>query len=350
MITAFGYKPTNCEFSSLGNGLINNTFLIKSTDSTFVLQCLNRQVFPIPSNVINNANLISAHLQRKVLRQQYPLTPIYQLPNAKNSYAVEVDGEIWRGLFYIPHCFTLESINNTEQASAVANAFAQFTAALSDFDCEQLSQIIVQFHDLAARSKQLQKAITCSTNALLSKAKLAINFIQLQEAFFNDIAKITSKLPKRVTHNDTKINNLLFSQHSKKPVAVIDLDTCMAGFVMHDYGDMIRTCCISIAEDSPDLNDMTINFEMLTAMTHAYIAGFNGDLSRLEQQSLLAGLKLMPFMLGIRFLTDFLNGDKYFKTSYPEHNLVRAKNQLHLYKLYCQHEEQLTKIVLAKSP
>ena len=346
VLPQFGFTLEDCKVSRLGNGLINNTFLVQSADQKFVLQCLNQQVFKTPQQVTDNADLISAHLQIKYENNSYPLTPVFQRRNIDNSNHVKVQGQYWRSLHYIPQCYTLESIANVEQASSVASAFAQFTAALSDFNSEKLAEIIPQFHDLAMRIEQLHQAIENTSEPLLLSAKAQLKVIESQQDFIKNIANTTAALPLHVTHNDTKINNLLFSEATNKPIAVIDLDTCMAGYLMHDFGDMVRTCCVSIAEDSAELDKMVINFDMLGAITEAYIAGFKGLLSESEQSSLIQGIKLMPFMLSIRFLTDFLNGDTYFKTSYATHNLVRAKNQLHLYQLFCQHEALLTEIVL----
>ncbi|MFT6194346.1 MAG: Ser/Thr protein kinase RdoA (MazF antagonist) [Cognaticolwellia sp.] len=347
VLPQFGYAIENCKITLLGNGLINNTYLVQTLDIKFVLQQLNQQVFNVPLQVTDNADLISAHLKIKSDNKSYPLTPTYQLRSIDNKNHVEVQGQYWRSLHYIPQCYTLESITSVEQASEVARAFARFTAALNDFNSEELAEIIVHFHDLSIRIKQFQQALASAADILLVAAQPSIAFIQSQQIFIDSIAEITKKLPLRVTHNDTKINNLLFSKATKQPVAVIDLDTCMPGYVMHDFGDMVRSCCPSIAEDSAKLDNMTINFEILTALTNAYIAGFNGSLSEIERRSLILGIKLMPFMLSIRFLTDFLNGDQYFKTTYASHNLVRAKNQLQLYRLFCQQEALLTNIVLS---
>ncbi|MGB1263711.1 MAG: phosphotransferase enzyme family protein [Cognaticolwellia sp.] len=347
VLAQFGYALAECQINALGNGLINSTYLVTTPDKRFVLQQINQQVFKKPAQVIANADLLSTHLKTKYAEQSYALTPIWQLPSKSNETHVILQKQYWRCLHYIDNCYTLESITNTAQASAVANAFAEFTNAFNDFDSSQLADIIPQFHDLSMRLTQFEQAIANSSETLLKQAQSSIDYIHTQQFFINSVADITKKLPLRVTHNDTKINNLLFSHSNNNPVAVIDLDTCMAGYLMHDFGDMVRSCCSSIAEDSAKLDDMAIDFDILSALTTAYIAGFKGTLTGIEHSSLLLGIKLMPFMLGIRFLTDFLNGDNYFKTDNATHNLVRAKNQLQLYKLFCQHDERLTDIVLS---
>jgi Ser/Thr protein kinase RdoA (MazF antagonist) len=347
VLAKFGYTAEKCQITPLGHGLINSTYLVQLDDERVVLQCLNQHVFNQPQQVIDNADLISEHLKAKYLAQEYALQPIWQHQSTEHKSHVEIDGKYWRCLHYIEHCQTLEAIENIEQAHDVADSFAQFTAALSDFDSQRLANIIPDFHNLSARLAQLENAIDESSNKLIAQAQSTLKFITAQQPFCQQVSTLIKQLPLRVTHNDTKINNLLFNSETNKPAAVIDLDTCMSGYLMHDFGDMVRSCCSSISEDSAELADMSINFDILTALTDAYIAGFNGSLSEVEHKSLLFGVKLMPLMLGIRFLTDFLNGDKYFKTNYATHNLVRAKNQLHMYKLFCQQDGLLAEIVLS---
>ena len=346
-LAKFGYALENCQVTSLGYGLINSTYLVQSDNKRFVLQRLNRHVFKFPQQVTDNADLICEHLKAKYLAKEYALQPIWQHQSLEHKSHVEVAGEYWRSLHYVEHCQTLEAIENIEQAYYVASSFAQFTAALSDFNSHRLADIIPDFHNLSARLSQLEKALKASANERIEQAQSTLKFIDSQQPFCREIAILIKQLPLRVTHNDTKINNLLFNCDTNKPAAVIDLDTCMSGYLMHDFGDMVRSCCSSIAEDSAELADMSINFDILSALANAYITAFNGSLSEAEHKSLLFGVKLMPFMLGIRFLTDFLNGDKYFKTSYATHNLVRAKNQLQLYKLFCQQQTRLEEIVLS---
>ena len=345
VLAQFGHTVAACHISALGNGLINSTYLVTTPNNRFVLQHINQDVFTKPEQVITNADLLSAHLSAKSAENSYALTPIWQLPSKSNKSHVIVEKQYWRALHYIDNSYTVETVRNSKQASSVASAFAHFANALNDFDASQLADIIPQFHDLSMRVTQLEQAIASSTTPLLTQAQSNIDFIRSQQIFIDSIAEITTALPLRVTHNDTKINNLLFSHRNNEPIAVIDLDTCMAGYLMHDFGDMVRSCCSSIAEDSAELDDMSIDFDILTALTSAYIAGFKGTLTEIEHSSLLVGIKLMPFMLSMRFLTDFLNGDKYFKSDYATHNLVRAQNQLQLYKLYRQHDERLKNII-----
>lgn len=336
----------DCTISSLGHGLINTTLLIKSPCKNIVLQRINHKVFPQPTQVIDNADLLYQHLLLQKEQSQFPLTPIEQYKTVEHSNHVKINNEYWRALSYINNSITYEQITNTEQAFDLGKAFATFTSALSQFKSETLHTIIPNFHNLSCRIQALEKSLQNPKKNREEKTLALSEFVFSQQAFIKRVAATTLKVPVRATHNDTKLNNLLFDRLTGKPCAVIDLDTCMPGYLMHDFGDMIRSCCSTSAEDDEQLSNMRIKFNTIKALTSGFYAGFSTPLSAIEKQSLLVGIKLMPFMLGIRFLTDYLNGDKYFQVEHTHHNLVRAKNQLHLYQLFCDHHDLLNDIVL----
>jgi Ser/Thr protein kinase RdoA (MazF antagonist) len=335
----------NSTVSSLGNGLINWTFLVKNPDRTFVLQRINHQVFKKPIQVINNAELISEHLCSKQSKNEYNLSPIAQLPTNKNQAFALVDNAHWRALEYIPKCYTVESIEEITQAEQVGNAFAQFTAALSDFSATKLAEIIPDFLNLQSRLEQLDEAINNNLSNRLASCQHIVDYYLAQQEFINEVASITTKLPMHVTHNDTKINNLLFCSETEAPIAVIDLDTCMPGYLMNDFGDMVRTCCSTEPEDGKNLDAMSVRLDVFSALANAYVKGFGDKITPVELKSLVIGARLLPFMLSIRFLTDYINGDVYFHAAHSEHNIERAANQLHLYKLLSAEEAKLTEIV-----
>ncbi|MEW6989236.1 phosphotransferase enzyme family protein [Colwelliaceae bacterium 6441] len=338
----------NCTVSSLGNGLINQTFLVRNINSSFVLQRINHHVFKQPEQVINNAELINKHLQEKKEQAQYPLEPMWQITAKHDSPLVVVDDDnYWRAIQFIPNCFTVEAVDTPEQAKQVATAFGQFTSALSDFPASQLDEIIPNFHNLDFRLAQLKQVVAEDPVNRLAQCQKLVDFCFEQENFINKVAELVDTLPVQVTHNDTKINNLLFNSETEKPIAVIDLDTCMPGFIMHDFGDMVRTCCSNLPEDGTDLAKMKVRLDIFEALSSAYIESFNGNITQLEQQSLIVGAQLLPFMIGIRFLTDFIDGDNYFQTKHSLHNLERAKNQLHLFKSLNTIEETLSTIILS---
>ncbi|OKY26530.1 phosphotransferase enzyme family protein [Thalassotalea sp. PP2-459] len=330
----------------LGNGLINTTYLVSNPDKKFVLQRINHHVFTEPNQVINNADLINEHLHVKQKLGEYHLEPIWQIKNHQGDSMVQYRDNSWRAIQFIPNCFTIEKVESAQQAHEVANAFGAFTCALSDFPAEQLDEIITDFHHLAFRLSQLSQAKANDPKGRLANCQHLVTACLSETAFIDEVADIVKKLPVQVTHNDTKINNLLFAKATNKPVAVIDLDTCMPGFVMHDFGDMVRTCCSNLPEDGKNIDELSISIEIFQGLARGYIESFQGKLSTLEQQSLVIGAQLLPFMIGIRFLTDYLDGDNYFHTQYNEHNLSRALNQITMYQRLKDQRETLHDIVM----
>jgi len=346
VLAFYGCSLNNATVSPLGNGLINDTYLVRTINNNFVLQRINHHVFKTPEQVINNAELINAHLQKKNESSEYPLTPIWQITSNNESPMVVFNGNYWRAIQFIPNCYTVEAVETPVQATQVATAFGQFTSALSDFPASDLSEIIPNFHHLGFRLSQLKQVIAKDPKSRLASCQSLVDYCLAQTSFIDHVAELSDKLPVQVTHNDTKINNLLFNSDTKAPIAVIDLDTCMPGFIMHDFGDMVRTCCSNLAEDGENLNEMIVRIDIFEALANGYIDSFDGKMSLIEKQSLVTGAQLLPFMIGIRFLTDYIDGDNYFHIDHSEHNLVRAQNQLHYFQLLNQIEPQLANIVL----
>lgn len=360
----------NCSLNTskitrIGNGLINDTFLVESSEALFVLQRINTHVFPQPQTIVENAELIHQHLQQKIQNKFYPFSSVGHIKNIHQSgltcyensvHNTDNNGdkkEYWRALDYIPNSVTIEVIETTQQAELMANAFAQFTTTLSDLDARKLNETIPNFHNINTRLQQLNTALNACSNSDSDKKKAhriqesqtLISFIEHQKHFVKQINEISTHLPLRVTHNDTKINNLLFSQLTQQPIAVIDLDTCMPGFLMNDFGDLVRTCCPNIDENSTDLHSMTIRMDIFKAIASGYLTAFNNNLTTHEKKSLVVGSQLIPFMLAVRFLTDHINGSVYFQTEYAEQNLDRAKNQLHLFSLLRDKNKKLLEVV-----
>jgi hypothetical protein len=335
----------NSSVSPLGNGLINSTYLVCNDKANFVLQRINKNVFKNPKGVIDNTELINNHLLSKKHKNLYSLTPIWQISTIDNQpMIIDTDNEYWRAIHYIPNCFTVEEVETPEQAKQVGSAFAQFTSALSDFPATSLTETIPDFHNLSKRINTLKTVIKADVHGRLSSCQPLVDFCLSEQNFIDEVEQLTQQLPIQVTHNDTKINNLLFCTKSKKPLSVIDLDTCMPGYLMHDFGDMVRTCCSNLPEDSTDLGNMKVRFDIYSALSQGYIEAFGDKMSDLEQQSLVIGAQLLPFMIGIRFITDYLDGDNYFNVHHENHNLDRAKNQLNLYRLLHEDRNKLGEI------
>lgn len=323
----------------LGQGLINQTFLVENVDNNtdksangcFVLQCLNHLVFTQPQNIVDNNILISEHLTQ--LGREYPLAIMMPKASLSGEFLVVINGEYWRALSYVDNCISPQTIDDNAQAQQAAQTFAQFSKALASLSATSLKPVIDKFHDLPDRLLKFSNAISNADSTRLSHAQSLIKQYQLQANFIQIVNELVLELPQRITHNDTKINNLLFDKNSLQPKAVIDLDTCMSGYLMHDFGDMVRTCCSSISEDDVNIDDMVFKADIFENLLTGYLSGFDGNIEELERNSLLIGARLMPFIIGCRFLTDYLMGDVYFSTSYELHNLDRAANQYKLFQL-----------------
>lgn len=345
VLKAYNCPTEKTKVSPLGNGLINNTFLVSYPENKFVLQRINHNVFKQPGQVVANADLINQHLQNKKLAQQYSLEPMWQLKDKHGLPSVQYKEHTWRAIQFIPNCYSIENVESAAQAKTVAKAFGEFTSALSDFPAKQLDEIIEDFHNLDYRLAQLNDVTNRDPLGRLSDCQELVDYCLAQQSFINEVADFAKVLPLQVTHNDTKINNLLFAKADKNPIAVIDLDTCMPGFIMHDFGDMVRTCCSNLPEDGTQLDEMTLRIDVFEGLASGYIESFDGKMTAIEKDSLVIGAMLLPFMIGLRFLTDFIDGDNYFHTQHTCHNLDRAKNQIKLYSLLSEARATLTNIV-----
>ena len=345
VLAYYDCTSADCIISSLGNGLINDTLLVKSEQTSFVLQRINDHVFKQPRLVCKNADLINQHLHIKRLQGMYPLSTIKQLPNKNNDSLLHINNGYWRVITYIADSYSIDAVETPQQAEKAARAFAQFNAALCDFPSENLAEIIPGFHDLSLRLEQLQNAIQADKLKRRTHCQVLIDDCNAQHEFIIEVNDLITILPQKVSHNDTKINNLLFSSITHQAIAVIDLDTCMPGFLMHDFGDMVRTCCSNLPEDGTHLSQMIVRKDIFKALATGYISTLNKQMNPVEKDSLLVGALLIPFIMAIRFLTDYLDGDNYFAEKHKRHNLARAENQLRLFTLLKQQRTELSEII-----
>ena len=343
VLNNYDYDFSEVEISVLGNGHINNTYQLTTPKAEFVLQQINHVVFPKTAELSSNAQKINLYLQQQKDSGNYPLSVPQQILTKTGDTYSKVGANYWRLMEFISNSYTLEQVESPKQAALVANTFAEFSCTLSDFPTKELVVIIEDFHDISFRMRQLNEAVENDLQGRLSSCQTLVNFCLDQQGFINHVIEISKKLPLHVTHNDTKINNLLFTT-GDNPCAVIDLDTCMPGLLMHDFGDMVRTCCSNLAEDDTSIDDMVIKLDIFEALIQNYQNAFGDKMTALEKDSLIVGTKLLPFLLGTRFLTDYLNGDSYFQVSREKHNLDRAINQVQLFTLLCEAELELVKL------
>lgn len=325
--------------SHLGNGHINTTSLVHDGKLHLVAQKINTSVFPSPGALVNNARAIYEHLAGK----EEILQVARHVPGRNGRFLHGHDGDV-RVLEYFPNSSSIEVLQNSEQARLAALNFARFSRLLADFDHRQLEIVIPDFHSPVLRYRQFDEALAVNIADRACGCAREIEFAHGEEGRVGEWQELLDTLPVRVCHNDCKINNMLVHSDSGKALAIIDLDTCMPGCLMTDFGDLVRTCCSPEAEDSRDLERVVARPEVYAALMQGYLAGHEGTLSAVERESLMPGALMMCFVVGLRFLTDYLSGDSYFSVDYPEHNLVRARNQFGLYSSLSEQQAVLQRL------
>ncbi|MCM1450229.1 MAG: aminoglycoside phosphotransferase family protein [Clostridiales bacterium] len=333
ILAAFGLDH-DCTVAPLGNGLINSTMLVTTpTGQRYVLQRINTNVFPNVEGLQDNIDRVTTHLRGKLAERG--ITDLERhclrfLPNITTGKSYFFDGkDYWRIMVYIADSVTYEAV--TPQLAEVAGrAFGDFEKMLADMSPLPV-ETIENFHNMEFRLKQFDDAIKADTTGRLAEVKNLVDdmltlvpLATTAERLFNE-----GKLPLRVCHCDTKVNNMLFDKEGNV-LCVIDLDTVMPGYVLSDYGDFMRTAANNAPEDEPDLSKISINRDIYDAFTRGYLESAREFLTDTEVGLLPHGLFRFAYMQAVRFLTDYLNGDTYYKINYPDHNLVRARAQWQL--------------------
>lgn len=328
----YGIEDPQPSIKPIGSGHINQTLLLSSLQRLLIVQKLNTVVFPKPESLVYNARLIEQHLDKKQQAGEFNLSIVRHVATVNHDYLIEDGHDTWRALEYIDDSYSEDVVNTPKQAYTAANAFGQFAAALADFDANQLHAVIPDFHNLAMRVAAFKQVVSRDPQQRLEHCQAEVDFCLSQLSLIDELDALTGKVPVRACHNDTKINNMLFCSHSNDAKAVIDLDTCMSGYWLNDFGDMVRTFCSPEQEDSTALDKVGVREDIFAAIVKGYVEPLKHLLTDAEKQSFWVGAKVMPFMIGIRFLTDYIDGDNYFATKYDIHNLDRAKNQFALYR------------------
>ncbi len=341
----FGLNKVDVSLKPIGNGHINTTMLLKTDEHALVVQKLNTDVFPHPEQLVENARLIEQHLTEKHQKGEYDLDIIRHVPTIKNDFLVEYDHGVWRALEFIGGSYSEDVVATISQAQTAANAFGQFALALQDFQADQLHHVIPNFHNLAMRFDAFKKVVEHDPASRVALCQSDIDFCLNQYTLVDELKELEGKIPLRPCHNDTKINNMLFCKQSDDAKAVIDLDTCMPGYWLFDFGDMVRTFCSPEQEDSTNLNNVRVREEIFAAIVKGYVEPLKEVITDAEKESFWLGTKVMTFMIGLRFLTDFIDGDNYFATKHAHHNLERARNQFALYRDILAKEHTLKAIL-----
>ncbi len=324
-----------------GNGHINDTFLLTcrlQSDETckYILQRMNHEVFKDPKGLMENVTGVTTFLRKKIEehggdpeRETLNVVPV----RGGGSY-LEVDGGFWRIYKFVEGADSFDLVERPEDFYESAVAFGHFQKLLADYPAETLHETIPNFHNTVDRLEKLKKAVKEDSMKRAAQVEEEIRFVLDREGDCHVLCDLlaSGEIPLRVTHNDTKLNNIMLDHVTRKGICVIDLDTVMSGSALYDYGDSIRFGANTGAEDEKDLSKISCDLELFALYTKGFIEGCGGSLTEKEIRLLPMGAKLMTLECGMRFLTDYLEGDHYFKIHRPEHNLDRCRTQFCMVK------------------
>ncbi len=314
-----------------GDGHINRTYLlVTGKPHLYILQWLNGEVFKDLKGLMENVIAVTDYLHERVADPRRTLTLVPTLSG--DPYLMTPEGDCWRVYEYVTDSVCLLAAETPEDLRQSGVAFGAFQHQLADYPAATLKETIPHFHDTPDRFRIFREAIQADRAARLESVRGEVERFLAHEKEADTLHALLRKgeLPLRVTHNDTKLTNVMLDDTTREPLCVIDLDTVMPGLVAHDYGDAIRFGASTAAEDEPDLSKVRMSLEMFEAFTEGFLQGCGDRLSETELRTLPWGAKLMTLECGVRFLTDYLNGDVYFATSRPGQNLDRARTQLTL--------------------
>ncbi|WP_223034525.1 phosphotransferase enzyme family protein [Hanstruepera marina] len=318
----------------LTSGHINDTYHIVSEKDEYVLQRLNTHVFNNYISLIQNKVTISNYIKKFYNKNGSPYKTITVIKTKGDSFYLENNDSIWILMHYIRESQVFYKAPNKDVVFEAGKLYGNFTYATTSVDCSKISEILPDFHSVPLRLKQFEKALKLASNKRRKASQSWIDLINNYRRSMCELWKLkeNNTLPRRITHNDTKLSNILFSKTDPvKGLAVIDLDTVMPGLVHFDFGDSIRSICSTATEDDDNLNKVSINLDYYNAFCMGYANETKNILTPLEISYLPLGVQTLIFIMGLRFLTDFLNNDTYYKTDYQLHNLVRASNQFTLF-------------------
>ncbi len=329
-----------------GNGHINDTLLVEmKTDdiktSRYILQAINSNVFPNIEGLMNNIISVTEYLKEGITDSRGAMDFVPALDG--KYYFIDENGVPWRMYHFIEDAVSLELPESTKDFYECGYGFGNFQRQLNIFPAQELFETIPNFHNTPIRYENFKKAVTKDICRRAKSVKEEIDFVMGEENFYPVLEN--GNLPLRVTHNDTKINNVLLDCETRKAVCVIDLDTVMPGLSVNDFGDAIRIGANTAAEDEKDLSKVSLDLDLFEAFTKGFIEGSGGILTQDEILLLPEGAKMMTIECGMRFLTDYLEGDTYFKIGYREHNLDRCRTQFELVRDMNRKWEQMKNIV-----
>ena len=344
--------PMVCDPHHYGEGHINDTFVVWRADHTkrFILQRINTDTFTDPAGLMENICGVTRHLRTKIQAEggdpgRECLNVIPTLSGA--AYYIDSEGNAWRAYDFVENTVCLQQVGCEADFRTVAETLGKFQNQLADYPASTLHETIARFHDTPNRYANFEKALAADALGRAKTIAPEIAFIHAREkdchVLLDQLA--AGEIPLRVTHNDTKINNVLLDEATGKGICVIDLDTVMLGLSAYDFGDSIRTGANDCAEDEPDQSKVHFDLHLYEVFAKGYLSTAGSTMHTAEKKSLAWGAKLMTLECGIRFLTDYLEGDHYFHIAHPNHNLDRARTQFTLVRQMEDVFDQMTAIV-----
>jgi hypothetical protein len=343
------------EASPYGNGHINDTYVLAFDQGgrplRYILQRVNHEIFRDPPSLMDNVRRVTSHIQqrlaaageREISRKALTLIPARD----GKPYCRDDEGGFWRTYVFVERARTYEAIETTEHAFEAAKAFGDFQNMLTDLAGPRLTETIPNFHNPRTRFEAFTSAVEADVCNRAALARREIDFFFDQEPMTRVLADLQEKgaIPERITHNDTKLNNVLLDEDTGKGMCVIDLDTAMPGLALYDFGDMVRTATSPAEEDERDLSKVFMQMRMFEALVRGYLSTAGRFLNEAEVSHLAFSGKLITYVIGIRFLTDYLAGDTYFKVHREGHNLDRCRTQVKLIQSILEQEEEMNRVV-----
>ena len=351
----FGRTDQVIEWKPFGHGHINDTILIRTVGGDapdFILQRKNHQVFKDVPGMLKNIMLATGHIRAKLVAEG-ETDPDRKVMNYLstadgNQYVLDENGNYWTLFLFIRKSHGVEEVTHPDQAFSAGKAFGRFQQQLSDLDSSGLIDTIPNFHNGKFRFQQFEEAITSNNAGRLTEMQSVIDLLLQRK---EEMLRLQSwldlgELPMRITHNDTKINNILYDEDDTI-LCIIDLDTIMPGSILFDFGDAIRTLGNCAAEDEADLSKISFQTNYFKAFTKGYLTESRQFLSPLEKENLVYSCRYMVWEQAIRFLTDYLNGDTYYKIAYAHHNKIRTLSQLRYLEVLEENTAVMEQIVAA---
>ena len=350
---AFAFDRPAGEAERFGAGHINDTFAVWAADRSkrWILQRINTDTFTDPAGLMENVTGVTAYLRRQIIERggdpdRETLNVIPTLDG--KAYYTDTEGGAWRAYIFVEGTVCLQKVENERDFYTAAETFGNFQNQLAGYPAATLHETIARFHDTPNRYANFEKALAADVMGRAKDVGPEIAFIRAREADCRVLVDqlAAGVLPLRVTHNDTKLNNVLIDQATGKGICVIDLDTVMPGLSAYDFGDSIRFGANDCAEDEPDQSKVHFSLHLYKVFAEGYLAAAGSTMTEAERRSLPWGAKLMTLECGIRFLTDYLEGDHYFKISRPDQNLDRARTQFTLVQGMEREFDAMTQLAL----